>query len=92
MQSDTPLFERKPVFDWNHVPVGTVQGTMRDPKTKDTRQLLLTLTPEAAEQLGTNELTLELPASMIFGMRRDSVTLDRPLTALKKTERVHVVR
>lgn len=81
------IFEKKPVLDWNSVPVGHVTGARRDPKTRDTRQLVLTLSPEAQRELGTSDVTLELPASMIFGMRRDAVTLDRPLSELRKIER-----
>ena len=88
MQSENSIFDRKPVFDWNHVPVGTVASARRDPKTRDTRQLVLTLTPEAQAQLGVEVPTLELPASMIFGMRRDSMTLDRPLSELRKIEQL----
>ena len=83
MQSEGFVFERKPVFDWNRVPVGTVSSTLRDPKTRTTRQLVLTLSPEAQTELGIQEKTLELPTSYVFGMRQDSVTLDRSLHALK---------
>lgn len=84
MQSDGFLFEQKPVFDWNHVPVGTVRSALRDPKTRAARQLVLTLTPEAKTKLGTQESTLEVPASLVFGVRKDGVTLDRSLTELKR--------
>lgn len=83
MQSDDSVFERKPVFDWNQVPLGTVSTTNRNPKTRDTRGLVLRLTPEARTELGTSEETLELPASFVFGMRRDGLTLDRSLEELK---------
>lgn len=91
MQTDPSIFEQKPVFDWNRVPVGRVASARRDPKTHDTRQLVLTLTPEAQKQLGTEEMTLELPASMIFGMRRDAVTLDRPISELRKIDRLTTI-
>lgn len=85
MPSESSIFDKKPVFDWNHVPVGHVEGAQRDPKTRDTRRLVLTLTPEAQQELGTQELTMELPASMIFGMRRDGVTLDRPISEIRRS-------
>ena len=84
MQSDGFVFEEKPVYDWNHVPVGTVSGAVRDPKTRAARQLVLKLTPEAESELGAS--TLELPAAYVFGVRRDSVTLDRSLHELKKID------
>ena len=86
MQSEGFVFDRKPVYDWNHVPVGHVTTTVRDPRTNATRQLVLTLSPEARSELGTSTNEVELPASLVFGMRRDQVTLDRTLTELKKIE------
>jgi len=86
VRSEGFLFEEKPVYDWNHVPVGTVSEAVRDRKTGAARQLVLTLTPEAQHELGTPDSTLELPASLVFGVRRDGVTLDRSLTELKKIE------
>lgn len=86
MQSDSSVFDRKPVFDWNHKQVGEITTSRRDPKTRDTRELVLRLTPEAQKELGRSEL--ELPASMVFTMRRDSVTLDRPLTELKRMDQM----
>lgn len=86
MQSDGFVFEQKPVFDWNRVPVGTVSGALRDPKTRAARQLVLTLSREAREELGTDEETIELPASLVFGVRRDGLTLDRSLHELRRFE------
>lgn len=86
MQSEGFVFEKKPVFDWNHVPVGHVTQTVRDPRTHATRQLVLTLSPEARTELGASTDSIELPASLVFGMRRDQVTLDRTLHELKKIE------
>lgn len=86
MQSEGFVFEKKPVFDWNHVPVGHVTETVRDPRTNATRQLVLKLSPEARTELGTSTAEIELPASLVFGMRRDQVTLDRTITELKKIE------
>ena len=86
MQSEGFVFERKPVYDWNHVPVGTVSGAVRDPKTRAASKLVLTLTREAQHELGVPDTTLELPACFVFGVRRDSVTLDRSLTELKKID------
>jgi hypothetical protein len=63
-----------------------VTTTRRDPRSGDTRELVLKLTPEAQAQLGRQEL--ELPASMIFGVRREAVTLDRSLTELKKIQAI----
>jgi len=86
VQSEGFVFEEKPVYDWNHVPVGTVSGAVRDPKTRAARQLVLRLTPEAQTELGAEQPTVELPASFVFGVRRDSVTLDRSLSELKKID------
>lgn len=87
MQPEGFVFDRKPVYDWNHVPVGHVTQTVRDPRTNAARQLVLTLSPEARTELGASTDSIELPASLVFGMRRDQVTLDRSLTELKKIER-----
>lgn len=87
MQSEDFLFEEKPVFDWNRVPVGTVSETRRDPKTREARQLVLTLTPEAKTRLGTSATTMELPAKLVSGLRRDGVTLDRSITELRQIDR-----
>lgn len=84
MPSEGFVFEEKPVFDWNHVPVGTVSQAHRDPKTKAARGFVLTLSPEAQTQLGAEEI--ELPASYVFGMRRDGLTLNRSLHELKRIE------
>ncbi|HWH08966.1 MAG TPA: hypothetical protein VNX21_07180 [Candidatus Thermoplasmatota archaeon] len=86
MQSDGFVLEQKPVFDWNHVPVGRVTTARRDPKTRATTQLVLTLSPEAQTQLGVPDATLEVPASLVFGVRRDAVTLDRSLSELKRID------
>jgi hypothetical protein len=86
MQSEGFLLDEKPVFDWNKVPLGRVTTTRRDPKTRATTQLVLTLSPEAQTQLGAKEPTIELPASFVFGMRRDGVTLDRSISELKRIE------
>ena len=88
MESEDFLFEAKPVFDWNRVPIGTVSETRRDPRTREARQLVLTLTPEAKKRLGTTAKTLELPANLVFGVRRDELTLDRSLTELKRIDRL----
>ena len=86
VQSEGFVFDKKPVFDWNHVPVGHVTTTVRDPRTNATRQLVLHLSPEARTELGASTSEIELPASLVFGMRRDQVTLDRTITELKKIE------
>ena len=86
MQSEGFVFEQKPVFDWNHVPVGTVSTALRNPRTGATRQLVLQLSPEAQSTLGTQESTIEVPTSLVFGMRKDGVTLDRSITELKKID------
>lgn len=86
MQSEGFVFDKKPVFDWNHVPVGHVKETQRDPRTHATRNLVLTLSPEARSELGAATDSIELPASFVFGMRRDQVTLDRSLNELKKID------
>lgn len=86
MHSDGFVFDKKPVYDWNHVPVGHVTETVRDPRTHATRQLVLTLSPEARTELGAAGDSIELPLSLVFGMRRDQVTLDRTLHELKKID------
>lgn len=86
MQPEGFVFDKKPVYDWNHVPVGHVAQTVRDPRTNAARQLVLTLSPEARTELGASTDRIELPASLVFGMRRDQVTLDRSLTELKKID------
>lgn len=91
MQSEGFVFEKKPVFDWNHVPLGRIAETVRDPRTNATRQLVLTLSPEARTELGASSDRLELPASFVFGMRRDQVTLDRTITELKKIEHFEAI-
>jgi hypothetical protein len=87
MQSEGFVFEQKPVFDWNHVPVGTVSTALRNPRTGATRQLVLRLSPEAQTELGTKDGTFEVPTSLVFGMRKDGLTLDRSLGELKKIDR-----
>lgn len=86
MQSEGFVFEQKPVFDWNHVPVGTVSSALRNPKTGAAQQLVLTLTPEARHELGVDKATMELPASLVCGMRKDGLTLDRSLSELRRSE------
>ena len=86
MQSEGFLFEEKPVFDWNHKPVGTVSTARRDPKTRAATQIVLALSADAKAELGVEDDNLELPASIVFGMRRDSVTLDRSISELKRIE------
>ncbi len=85
------VLEHKPVFDWNHVAVGRVTTAERDPKTRTMRRLTLELTPEARASLGTDAGSIDVPASYIFGMRRDAVTLDRSLTELRKIEVLHSI-
>lgn len=80
------ILDKKPVVDWNQVPLGTVTLAQRDPKTHQTRRFTLELTPEARQTLGTEEASIELPISYVFGMRRDGVMLDRSMTELKKNE------
>lgn len=86
MVSEGFVFDKKPVFDWNHVPIGHIKETLRDPRTNATRNLVLTLSPEARTELGASTESIELPASFVFGMRRDQVTLDRSLNELKKID------
>lgn len=84
--TDGFVLEQKPVFDWNHVPVGRVTDARRDPKTRATTGLVLTLSPEAQTELGLASPTLEVPASLVFGVRRDGLTLDRSLSELKRID------
>lgn len=85
------LLEQKPVFDWNRVPLGHVSTAQRDPKTRAMKRITLELSPEAQTTLGTNVAHIDVPASFIFGMRRDGVTLDRSVTELRKIEFNHSV-
>lgn len=84
MPSEGFVFDQKPVFDWNQVPVGTVSEARRDPKTKQTRQLIVKLNDDASGKLGTS--TLEVSAGHVFGVRRDGLMLDRSLSELKKID------
>lgn len=69
--------ETKPVFDWDHEPLGTVLGSEHDPKTHDPTNLIIGLSTDARERLGTEKETITLPFDFVFGIRRDEVRLSR---------------
>ncbi|HVL87740.1 MAG TPA: hypothetical protein VM681_07040 [Candidatus Thermoplasmatota archaeon] len=72
------------VIDWNNFQVGTVKEDARDPKTRELRGLVVALTEDARSRTGTSEQTLIIPASYIYGVRRDQVTLDRSFDEIRK--------
>lgn len=74
--------ETKPVFDWDREPLGTIVGSELDPKTRDPTSLIIGLSDDAREQLGTEKDTISLPFDYVFGIRRDEVRLNRGLSDL----------
>ena len=80
------VLDDKPVFDWNRFPIGTVADLRKDPKTKATRQVVVSLTPEAKTRLGADDDLLEIPISYVCGIRKDAVSIDRSLEELKRIE------
>lgn len=74
----------KTVVDWNHRPVGHVAREQRDPRTKTVRSLVIHLTGEAQRALHAEHRELVIPVQFVFGVRRDEVTLDRPLETLRQ--------
>lgn len=74
----------KPVLDYNHARLGIVADVARDPKTNAARHLIVTLDAEARERGGFQRDLLEVPMNLVFGIRRDSVTLDRSLDELRR--------
>ena len=74
--------EAKSVYDWDHQPLGTVLGSEFDPRTHGPTSLIIGLSEDAREMLGTNEETIALPFDFVFGIRRDEVRLDRPMRDL----------
>lgn len=69
--------DAKPVFDWDHEPLGTVLGSEHDPRTRDPTNLIVGLSSDARERLQTDKETLSLPFEYVFGIRRDEVRLNR---------------
>ncbi|MHB8605190.1 MAG: hypothetical protein ACYDCK_08010 [Thermoplasmatota archaeon] len=80
------ILDDKPVYDWNRFRLGTVADLRRDPKTRETRQLVVTLSAEAKAQMGTREDIVEIPVDYIFGIRKDAVSLDRSVGELSRLE------
>lgn len=74
--------ETKPVFDWNRQPLGTVLGSEVDPRTHDATSLIIGLTEDAQEQMGTDQSTISIPFDLVFGIRRDEVRLNRDIGSL----------
>ena len=74
--------EHKPVYDSNHLPLGTITGAAVDPKTRDPTELIIRLHPQARQSLRSEDNTLSLPFDLVFGIRRDEVTLSRSLPEL----------
>lgn len=77
----------KPVLDWNQNQVGTVDEVTRDPATEAAEELVVSLTSEARSEMAEAEEQLEIPLSYVFGIRRDSVTLDRSLDEISRMEK-----
>lgn len=77
--------ETKPVFDWNDEPLGTVLGSEQDPDTHDPMSLIVGLSADAQEDLGTEKDTVALPFDMVFGIRRDEVRLERGVQEIAET-------
>lgn len=69
--------ETKPVFDWDHEPLGTILGSEHDPKTRDPTSLIVGLSADARDRLDTEKETVSLPFDWVFGIRRDEVRLNR---------------
>lgn len=85
----------KPVLDWNQEPVGTVEEVTRDPATKAAEEIVVSLSSEARDEMGEAGEQIEIPLSYVFGIRRDSVTLDRSIDEIdrmKKTDEPEVQR
>ncbi|HVL49565.1 MAG TPA: hypothetical protein VM889_13495 [Candidatus Thermoplasmatota archaeon] len=80
------VLDDKPVFDWNHVPIGTVADIRKDPKTRSAREIIVNVSPDARRRLGLHDELLEIPISYVFGIRRDAVTLDRSVQELRRFE------
>lgn len=76
----------KPVLDWNQNPVGTVEEVTRDPATEAAEELVVDLSEAARREMADSEEQLEIPLSYVFGIRRDSVTLDRSLEEIGRME------
>lgn len=77
----------KPVLDWNQNPVGTVEEVTRDPATEAAEDLIVSLSSEAKDEMAESDEQLEIPLSYVFGIRRDSVTLDRSLDEISRMEK-----
>lgn len=77
--------ETKPVFDWDHEPLGTILGSEHDPKTRDPTSLIIGLSPDARDRLGVEKETISLPFEYVFGIRRDEVRLSRGVGELAST-------
>ncbi len=77
----------KPVFDWNQNPVGKVADVGRDPKTQAAESLVVNLGDEDVDAGEVQEEVLTIPIKYVFGIRRDSVTLDRSIEELLRIER-----
>lgn len=82
------VLEEKPVVDWNNMSVGTVLDIRKDPRTRDARQLVVNLTPEAQDALGVQDDLLTIPIEHVFGIRRDRVQLNRSLAELARVEKM----
>lgn len=77
--------ETKPVFDWEHEPLGTILGSEHDPQTRDPTQIIVGLSADAREQLETEKDTIALPFEYVFGIRRDEVRLNRGVQEIAST-------
>lgn len=79
----SPSAERV-VFDWNNMAIGIVKAEKRDPRTREVRELVVNLNDAAKNLAGSTEAVVTIPASFIFGLRRDQVTLDRSFDEIFK--------
>ncbi len=85
MQKIEQGLETKPVFDWDHEPLGTVLGSEHDPQTRDPTALIVGLSADARERLETEKDTISLPFEYVFGIRRDEVRLNRGVQEIAST-------
>lgn len=75
---DSPLS----VLDFDGRPVGWVRNAVMNPRTHATRTLLVNLAPEARARLGTEAMTMAIPARHVATVRRDHLELGVRMTEL----------
>lgn len=82
MNPQPPL--RKPVVDFDGLPVGYVRSVIRDSKTGDPESLLVRLAPEAKAALGVGSFLLKVPMREVGSLRQDEIVLARALSELAR--------